>query len=111
MADINEYIGSQGDLQDYCLQNDLTDAVGLLNPALENDTTYLYGGKGLITSLYHTPWPQRQLKLDITNSISILLAIIKVYISISTPRSYSIMQKLIEPRPHIAYYGWDAETL
>ena len=45
MADMNEYIGSQGDLQDFCLQNDLTDAVGLLNPTLENDTTYLYEKK------------------------------------------------------------------
>ena len=43
MADMNKYIGNQGDLQDFCLYNDLTDTVGLLNPALENDTAYLYG--------------------------------------------------------------------
>ena len=45
MSDINKYIGSQGDLLDFFIQNDLNDAVGLLNPTLEKDSTYINGTK------------------------------------------------------------------
>ena len=44
-ANMNKCINTNGDLQDFCLENDLLDTVGLLNPTQINDATYLCGTK------------------------------------------------------------------
>jgi hypothetical protein len=46
MADMNGYIG-EDDLANFCLENALVDVVAMLNPALDKDTTYLWGNKRL----------------------------------------------------------------
>ena len=45
MADMNECMTLNGTLKDFCSKNDLIDAVGVLNPDLVKDKTYLYGSK------------------------------------------------------------------
>ena len=45
MVDINKCINIDGDLQNFCLENDLIDTVGLFNPTQTSDATYLYGKK------------------------------------------------------------------
>ena len=54
MTDINECIKTNGDLQDFCLENDLIDTAGLLNPAQTNEATYMYVTK-LIDYIFITP--------------------------------------------------------
>ena len=45
MSDMNECINKKGDLQDFFLENDLIDTVGILNPTQTDDMTYLYSTK------------------------------------------------------------------
>ena len=54
MADMKNYIGKRGGLYDFFLENDLIDSVSLLNPNLEEDSTYFYGSKW-IYFIFMTP--------------------------------------------------------
>ena len=54
IANVNECINTNEDLQDFYLKNDLLGTVGLLNPTQTNDATYLYGTK-LIDYIFITP--------------------------------------------------------
>ena len=45
MADIKKCISINGDMTDFCLQNDLVDTISTINPDLLLDKTYVYGSK------------------------------------------------------------------
>ena len=54
MAGMNECINTNGDLKEFCLDNDLLDTVALMNPSQMDDATYLYGKKR-IDYIFITP--------------------------------------------------------
>ena len=45
MAGMNECINTNGDIHDFYIENDIIDAVVVLNPTLKMDETCLHGGK------------------------------------------------------------------
>ena len=79
MADMNECININGDLWDFCLENDRLDTVGLLN-LLKPMTRHIYTAQNILfTSLFRLHYHQWRCRRFITNSINTLSLTTKEY--------------------------------